>query len=74
MEEQNKYELEDSIAKSIFMLNNMIDAYDLDSSITSKNDALAFGIMKHDIYMNVEIIRDYLMKARDAFLKLEVCA
>ena len=74
MEEQNRYELEDSIEKSIFLINNMIDAYDLESLINSKNDALAFGFMKKDIYMNVEIIRDYLIKAKDAFMKLEVCA
>lgn len=74
MEEQSRYELEDSIEKSIFLINNMIDAYDLESLINCKNDALAFGFMKKDIYMNVEIIRDYLIKARDAFMKLEVCA
>lgn len=63
------FEVEDAIEKAMFMLNNTIDAYDLDTGMPkTKDEAFAFAYNKNGIYTSLRIIYDYLERVQDALL------
>ena len=70
--EKLMYELESSIEKAIHLVNNTIDSYNLEDEYISlsQDDALAFALDRPNIYMNMNIIFDYLRWAKAVAEKL----
>lgn len=70
--EKRILELETTISKATYMVENFIDLYNLDSQ--SKNtidEALLFSYNKTGMFMSMSIIHDYLFNAKNNVKKLE---